>query len=163
MGSLLKTISRITLDDLSREAAASLRRRRNLNLHEAYDDPCQRLFNAVEPGSYVRPHQHSDPHKPECLLAVRGRMALVVFDERGMIEEIVPFGDGCVVLAVEVPADNWHMVVAMVPGSVFFEAKAGPYLPRTDKVFAPWAPEEESCAAIKYLADIMTKVAEKCP
>lgn len=159
----MKLIKQQTLDGLSRQAARSERRRKNLNLHDDYDDPCQRLFNAVEPGSYVRPHRHTNPPKPECFLAVRGRMALVVFDELGEIEEIVPFGDGSDVLAVELPPGIWHMLVALEPGSVFFEAKPGPYRPVTDKDFAPWAPAEKSAAAEQYLADIMTKVATECP
>lgn len=159
----MKLIKQQTLDGLSRQAAQSGRRRKNLNLHDDYDDPCQRLFNAVEPGSYVRPHRHIDSPKPECLVAVRGRMALLVFDDRGEIEEVVPFGDGCDVLAVELPSDIWYMLVALEPGSVFFETKAGPYDPRLDKNFAPWAPAEGSATAQQYLAHIMTKVAQKCP
>ena len=158
----MKLIKQQTLDGLSRQAAQSERRRRNLNLHDDYDDPCQRLFNAVEPGSYVRPHRHIHSPKPECLVAVRGRMALVIFDELGDIEQIVPFGDSYDVLAVELPPDVWHMLVALVPGSVFFEAKAGPYDPSLDKEFAPWAPADNSAAAEQYLADIMTKVAPEC-
>jgi cupin fold WbuC family metalloprotein len=159
----MKIFDHKVLDALSRQAAESPRRRKNLNLHDDYDEPCQRLFNAVEPGSYVRPHRHSDPHKPECIMVVRGRMALVVFDDLGAIEEVVPLGDGCDVLAIELPPDLWHMLVALEPGSVFFETKAGPYLPSSDKIFAPWAPEEGSAAVQKYLDDIMTKVAKACP
>ena len=72
----MKIFDHKVLDELSRQAAESPRRRKNLNLHDNYQEPCQRLFNAVEPGSYVRPHRHSDPHKPECIMVVRGRMAL---------------------------------------------------------------------------------------
>ena len=159
----MKLIKQQTLDELSRQAAQSGRRRRNLNLHDDYDDPCQRLFNALEPDSYVRPHRHVGSAKAECFMAVRGRMALLVFDDRGGIEEIVPFGDGCDVLAVDLPPGIWHMLVALEPGSVFFETKRGPYEPRVDKDFAPWAPAEGSVAALEYLAVIMTKVAKECP
>jgi len=159
----MKIINLKMLDSLTTQAAKSVRRRMNLNLHEDYDDPCQRLFNAVEPGSYVRPHRHVDPPRLECFMAVRGRMALLVFDDQGMIEEIVPFGHGCEVVAIELPPGLWHMLVALEPSSVFFETKPGPYLPLSDKDLAPWSPDEGSAAAIKYLADIMTKVAKQCP
>lgn len=158
----MKIFDHKVLDELSTQAAKAPRRRKNLNLHVDYDEPCQRLFNAVEPGSYVRPHHHSEPHKTECIMVVRGRMALLVFDDLGAIEEIVLLGDGCDVLAIELPPGIWHMLVALEQGSVFFETTSGPYVPSSDKVFAPWAPEEGSAAASKYLADIMTKVAQQC-
>ena len=136
---------------LSRAAASNLRRRQNLNLHDDYDDPCQRLFNAVEPGSYIRPHRHADPPRPECFLAVRGRFMLLLFDDEGQVtsrQAVAPAGP---VVAAEVPAGTWHSLVALEPGSVFFEVKPGPYLPLTDKDFAPWAPAEGSGDALRYL------------
>ena len=159
----MKIINLKMLDGLSMQAAKSARRRMNLNLHDDYDDPCQRLFNAVEPGSYVRPHRHVDPPRPECFMAVRGRMALLVFDDHGRIEKIVHFGDGCEVSAIELPPGLWHMLVALESGSIFFETKPEPYIPLSDKDLAPWSPAEGSAAAIKYLADIMTKVTKECP
>ena len=158
----MKIINQGILDGLSREAAESDRRRKNLNLHEQYDDPCQRLFNAVEPGTYIRPHRHIDPPKPECFLAVRGRMALIVFDAHGEIEEIVPLGDGHNAVAIELPSGLWHTLLALEPGSVFFETKPGPYVPMSDKDFAPWSPAEGSPEAQTYLADLMKKVSGKC-
>ena len=159
----MKLITQQTIDELSRQAAQSVRRRMNLNLHDDYDDPCQRLFNALEPDSYVRPHRHIDPPKPECFVPVRGRMALLVFDDHGRIEEVVHFGVNSEIVAIELPPGLWHMLVALEPGSIFFEAKPGPYRPVKDKDFAPWSPEEGSVAAPGYLADIMTKVAKECP
>lgn len=157
----MKIINQGILDGLSKEAAESARRRKNLNLHDESGDPCQRLFNAVEPGTYIRPHRHFDPPKPECIMAVRGRMALLIFDAHGKIEEIVPFGDGCKAVAIELPSDLWHSLLALESGSVFFETKPGPYIPLTDKDFAPWSPAEGSPEAQTYLADLMKKVSQE--
>lgn len=157
---MMKTINQKMLDGLSMMAAKSVRRRMNLNLHDEYADPCQRLFNALEPGSYVRPHRHVDPPKAECFMAVRGRMALLVFDDHGRIEESVLFGDGCEVVAIELPSGIWHMLVALEPGSIFFETKPGPYLPQSDKDFAPWSPVEGSIESVSYLANLMEKVSQ---
>jgi cupin fold WbuC family metalloprotein len=50
------------LDELSGLAKVSPRLRQHRNIHTSYDDPCQRLFNAIEPESYIRPHRHAaDP------------------------------------------------------------------------------------------------------
>ena len=155
-------IDRDRLDQLSRAAAESVRQRKNLNLHEDYADPCQRLFNALEPGTYIRPHRHLDPPKAECFLAIRGRMALVVFADHGDIERVVPFGVGCNVLAVGLPAGLWHSMVALEAGSIFFETKPGPYMPHSEKDIAPWAPAEGTPEAIGYLAGLMASVTSKC-
>lgn len=148
----MKIINRKTLNGLSEEAAASSRLRRNLNLHEDSADPCQRLFNALEPGTYIRPHRHLNPPKIECLLAVRGRMALIVFSEDGQIDHVVAFGDDDEVVAIELPPGTWHSVVSLERGSIFFETSAGPYVALTDKDFAPWAPEAGSPEATACMA-----------
>ncbi len=55
----MKRIDIAALRTLSAEADALPRRRKNLNLHETLDDPIQRLCNAFEPGTYLRPHRHT--------------------------------------------------------------------------------------------------------
>ena len=154
----MKVIDQGVLDQLSLEAAKSPRLRKNLNMHDEYADVCQRLFNAMEPGTYIRPHRHVDPPKAEYFMAVRGRMALIVFDDQGVIEQIVPFGEGCDVKAIELPAEQWHSLLALEPRSIFFETKPGPYAPLSDKDFAPWSPPENSPDADKYLS-VLTKAA----
>ncbi len=81
----MKIINHKVIDQLSLEASESDRLRKNLNLHDDYADPCQRLFIAMEPGTYIRPHRHTDPPKPECFMAVRGRFALLVFENSGEV------------------------------------------------------------------------------
>jgi cupin fold WbuC family metalloprotein len=158
----VKIITNKDLDQLSQEAIGSERLRKNLNMHDDYADTCQRLLNAMEPGTYIRPHRHTDPPKPECFMAVRGRMALVVFDDDGEVKQVVPFGDGCDALAIDLPAGQWHSIVVLKPGSVFFETKPGPYLPLSDKDFAPWAPEENSPEAGYYLSSLSEIIAACC-
>ena len=158
----MQIIDRDKLDQLSCTAAASERRRKNLNLLEDYTDPCQRLFNAMEPGTYIRPHRHLDPPKAECFLAVRGRMALIVFADNGEIEQIVQFGTGCDVLGVDLPAGSWHCMVALEEGSIFFETKPGPYTPHAAEDLAPWAPVEGHPAATEYLDELTASVYAKC-
>ena len=47
----------------------------NYNFHERLDDPVNRLLNALEPGTYLRPHRHLNPKKDEIFLLLRGRIA----------------------------------------------------------------------------------------
>lgn len=61
------------------------------NIHEIYHDTCPRLFNAIEPGSYIRPQRHASQARDELLIAFRGSMALVTFDEQWVLTGIVRF------------------------------------------------------------------------
>ena len=100
-------------------------------MHESYEDPCQRLFNAIEPGSYIRPHRHATDPRDELLIAVRGLMALVTFDDHGKIMGVVRFGaqryGEDFAVGAEVPVCSWHTVIAVESGSVLHEVKSGPF------------------------------------
>src|SRR3954452_23947422 len=105
-------------------------------------DPVHRLLNAVEPGTYIRPHRHLDAAKAETAVVVAGAVGVLVFDDAGGISEkrrLSPDGSN---VGVEMPAGVWHTFVALEPGSVFFETKAGPYVPLKPEEMAPWAPAE---------------------
>ena len=136
-------LERADLVRLSAEARLSPRRRRNRNLHEM-DDAVHRLFNAIEPGSYVRPHRHLSPPKTETMVVVSGRLGLLMFDEGGAIREKALLEAGGATFGVEIPAGTWHSFVSLAPGTVVFEAKEGPYVPPGSGDSAAWAPEEGS-------------------
>lgn len=135
---------------LSAEAAASPRRRRNLNLHETLDDPIQRLCNAFEPGTYLRPHRHSAPGVWELFTLLGGRAAVLTFDDAGRVTGRTELGADANVL-VEIPPATWHSLVAFVPGTVLFEVKHGPYRPTGEHDFAPWAPKEGAASAPAFV------------
>jgi cupin fold WbuC family metalloprotein len=60
------------LDGLCQQAEHSLRHRKHLNIHSSYQENCQRLFNAIQPNSYIHPHRHYIANKQELLVAIRG-------------------------------------------------------------------------------------------
>jgi cupin fold WbuC family metalloprotein len=95
-----------------------------------------------------------DP-RDELLVAVRGLMVLVKFDERGNVNGSFRFGstrhDNILAVGAEVPAHTWHTVIALEPGCILLEVKAGPFDPNQPKELAPWAPEEGSAFAQQYL------------
>ena len=142
-------------NELTAQAQGNPRKRQHRNIHESYMDPCQRLFNAIGLRSYIRPHRHATDPRDELLIAIRGLMALVAFDEHGMVIKVVRFGadragEGLAVGA-EIPANIWHTVIALEPGCILLEVKAGPFDTGQPKDLAPWAPEEASAAAPGYL------------
>jgi cupin fold WbuC family metalloprotein len=146
-----KIIDTRLLDALSAQADANPRRRKNLNFHPHESAPANRLLNAIEPDSYVQPHRHLDPAKDETLVVLRGAVGLVVFDEDGRIFQHAVLRAGGGAIGVDIPHATWHTFVAIEPGSVIFEAKAGPYLPLARDEKASWAPAEGDPAAMAYL------------
>ncbi len=143
------------LDFLSAQAKCNPRKRQHDNIHQSYQEASQRLFNAIEPTSYIRPHRHSVDPRSELLIAVRGLLALVTFDEDGNVIGSLRFGSknhyDNLAVGAEVPANTWHTVIALKPGCILLEVKAGPFDPSKPKELAPWAPEEGSDSAQAYL------------
>ncbi len=154
----MKVIDQACLSKLSAEATSAPRKRKNLNLHPADDFCCHRLFNAIEPGSYIRPHRHLDPSKDETFVIVRGALGVIMFSDDGSIESIAVMAPGGPALAVDIPHGRFHGAVSLAPGTVFFEAKAGPYLPLTSDERAHWAPAEETCESVEYLARLTDSI-----
>lgn len=147
-------IDRKLLDRISTQARENPRLRKNWNIHESDDFCCHRLLNAIEPGSYIRPHRHLDPAKDETFLIVRGRLGVILFDEAGLVaKKILLAADGDT-LAVDIPHGIFHTAVSLTTGTIFFEAKAGPYLPLADGEKAGWAPEDGTPDVASYLAGL---------
>lgn len=138
------------LDRLLAEAGNLPRLRKNFNFHEHDAHPCQRLLNAILPGSYVRPHRHLAQAKDEFMVVLRGSLGIVFFDADGAVSRTVTLAAGGATCAVSVPSGVFHSVLALVP-AVMFEAKAGPYEPLTPDELAPFAPAEGSPGVSAYL------------
>jgi cupin fold WbuC family metalloprotein len=142
------------LDRTTEAARTNARLRVNHNFHTVQAQGANRLLNAVEPGSYIQPHRHFDPNKDETFVVVRGRFGLVLFDETGNITRTATLGPSSEAVGANVPHGTYHTLVCLQPGSVFFEAKAGPYVPISDAERAPWAPREGEASAVHYLATL---------
>ena len=67
----MKIINEALLDETTGRAKQSPRLRMNYNFHEHSDDPVNRLLNALEPGTYLRPHRHLNPKKDEIFLLLQ--------------------------------------------------------------------------------------------
>jgi cupin fold WbuC family metalloprotein len=160
----MKIFSAEYLDSLIEEATQSTRARQHRNIHERFDDPCQRFLNAIGRDSYVRPHRHSIDPKAETLIAVRGQFALITFDDVGAVIDVVCFGtenaDTLLPVGADLAPHIWHMIVALTAGSVLLELKAGPFIPSGSKEPAPWAPEEGSLEGDVYLKRMREHIRE---
>jgi cupin fold WbuC family metalloprotein len=147
-------IDKALTEKLSSEAKASPRLRKNYNFHKHPGDPLQRLLNAMEPGTYVRPHKHENPDKREIFFVLKGKAAVVEFDEHGTITDHVILDPLNGSWGTEVAERTFHTVIPLEPGTMTYECKDGPYDPLDDKNFATWAPLEGTEEASVYLQKI---------
>lgn len=147
----MKVVTPELLRQLSAVAQENPRLRKNYNLHPSDHSRCHRLLNAIEPASYIRPHRHLDPEKEEGFILMSGALGIISFRDDGRVAETVLLSPATGNRAADIPAGIYHTAVSLESGTVFYESKAGPYLPLADKEKAPWAPEEGNQEAEAYL------------
>lgn len=121
-------ITKAILDSLTEQAKTSPRLRMNFDLRNSDSDQSQRMLNAIEPGSPLPIHRHK--HTSETVVCLRGKLVWEYYDELERIctEAIVLSPNGPVV-ALNIPAGQWHTVRALESGSVIIEMKEGAYEP----------------------------------
>lgn len=114
------------LDDLTRRAQNSPRRRMNLNFHESLEDKCHRFLNAIEPGSMVPIHHH--PTKEESFILLRGKLRVTTYNDDGTVIESLILNPLEGRYGVNIGKNVWHTIEAL-ESSVIFECKEGPFVP----------------------------------
>lgn len=124
-------ITQVMLNSLTEQAKASERLRMNLDLRNSDTDGSQRMLNAIEPGSILPIHRHQNTS--ETVVCLRGRLVEEFYDdlERTCTERIELSPNGPVV-ALNIPAGQWHTVHALESGTVILEMKNGKYEPLSD-------------------------------
>ena len=124
-------ITQAILDDLTAKAKVSPRLRMNMDLRDSAEDTSQRMLNAIEPGSPLPIHRHQNTL--ETVVCLRGRLVEEFYDdlERICTERIELSPNGPVV-ALNIPAGQWHTVHALESGTVILEMKNGKYEPISD-------------------------------
>ena len=120
-------IDKALLDKVTEQAKESPRLRMNYNLHEALEEPVQRLLNVFEMGTVLPIHCHKDTAETYVLL--RGRIKVLFYDETGRETEtfILDHAEGN--YGIHMPKGQWHTIEILESGSAIFEVKEGPYRP----------------------------------
>ena len=141
-----------------RGGMASPRLRAHLLLHGASSDPCQRMLVAIEP-SYVPPHRHLDPLKAEVLVALRGVLGVVWFEDGGAVA-------GSAVLAGHAgrhrdPAGLFHAVIALAPGTAFSSRPRPAPGCHCSKPSVRFAPREGEAGASVYFEGLQARFADR--
>ena len=123
-------ITQALLDTVSEQAKASPRLRMNYDLRNSAEDKSQRMLNAIEPGTVMPIHRHQKTS--ETIACLRGRFVIEFYDELERIctdsIELSPNGE---VVAVNVPAGQWHSLRCLESNTVLLESKDGPWEPLT--------------------------------
>lgn len=149
----MKIINKQLLDCTSEAAKQSPRLRMNHNFHADTDDLLNRLINAIEPDSYIRPHRHQQPDKEEIFLLLRGKAAFFLFDDKGNITDKLILSPNEGIYGAEIAPGVWHTLLVLEPDTVVYEIKRGPFAPLAPENFAPWSPAAEDTDAVKeYMA-----------
>ncbi len=116
------------MDRLATQAKESHRLRMNEDLRNGPDDKSQRLIVAIEPGSEVPIHRHRGTS--ETIACLRGRLVEEFYDDfERLCTDAIELRPGGPVVALNIPAGQWHTVRALESGTVFLEMKDGPYEP----------------------------------
>jgi len=142
-------IDRQLLDETSGKAANNVRLRMNYNIHKSLEDPVNRMLNALEPGTYLRPHRHRTPPKTESYIVLRGELDVLIFDDEGNTTQKITLNPETGNYGIDIPAGIWHSMIIKQPGTVIYEVKEGPFTPIATEDFAPWSPEPENESAIE--------------
>ena len=120
-------IDQTLLDKLTAEAKASARLRMNFDLRNSESDGSQRMLNAIEPGSPLPIHRHKKTS--ETVVCLRGRLVEEFYSDTGECVESIELLSGGPVVALNIPAGQWHTVRVLETGTVILETKDGGYEP----------------------------------
>jgi cupin fold WbuC family metalloprotein len=124
-------ITQALLDNLSELAKESPRLRMNYDLRDSERDTSQRMLNAIEPGSPLPIHRHQK--SSETVVCLRGRLVEEYYDgQKRVCTETIELSPDGPVVALNIPAGQWHTVRALESGTIILEIKNGAYEPLSE-------------------------------
>jgi len=115
------------LNNLTEEAVANPRLRKNFNLHNSLDDKVQKLLNALEPGTILPIHRHINTD--EVYFMVRGSLIVKFYNEQKELTKTQELNPQTGQFGISIPAGQWHTIEVLEKGTIIFEVKEGPYSP----------------------------------
>lgn len=116
--------------NLLERAASSERLRQNYDLRNSAEDTSQRMLNALQPGTKVPIHRHTDT--AETVICICGCLEEIFYE--AIDAECTEFKETQRILlspaenkyGMQIPTGVWHSINVIEP-SVIFEAKDGAY------------------------------------
>lgn len=139
------------IDELKELASKNTRSRARICMHKSIDESLHEMLIVHKKDCYVRPHMH--PGKSESLHVVEGSADLILFNQQGGIDKIIPMGDYSSekLFYYRLNDSVYHSLFIRSEWLVFHEVTNGPFR-REDTVFGAWSPDSENIAlGISYI------------
>lgn len=115
---------------LLERAASSERLRQNYDLRNSAEDTSQRMLNALQPGTQVPIHRHTDT--AETVICICGCLEEILYEQTDAPHTELRETQRILLCpakgnyGMQIPAGVWHSINVIEP-SVIFEAKDGVY------------------------------------
>lgn len=122
-------LDKTIFDNLTAQAKASPRLRMNYDLRDSKEDESQRMLNAIEPGTVIPIHRHTQTSEEVVIL--RGRAEEVFYDNTGKETGRYLLVPGSDTPAIHVPMGQYHTCQSLESGTVIIEFKNTKYDPET--------------------------------
>ncbi|SFU72281.1 cupin fold metalloprotein, WbuC family [Pustulibacterium marinum] len=145
------------VEDATQMSQESPRKRIIYPFHKKDEDTLHRMFNVVQPKTYIVPHYHLNEQKSESIIVLKGGIRFITFYDDGKIKSYQNVYAGSNVFGVDLEPSVIHTFLVLEPDTVIFEVKPGPYVKSTDKSFMDWAPKEDDLDAEEYLNELLRK------
>lgn len=100
------------------------------DLRDSADDDCQRMLNAIEPGTFIPPHRHTNTS--EDVVVLRGIAEEVFFSDDGQEISRIQLVPGSDLPAVHIPIGQYHQLRSLQSGTVVIEFKNTRYCADTE-------------------------------
>ena len=155
LSNALNILSTDLFEEGIRLSRTSPRKRIILPIHKSADASMHRMLNFIQPGSYIRPHNHSLSNKTESVIVLQGTIQFFTFDEKGKVLTSTLIGGDSKNFGVDIEPTVNHAFFAIQPDTIIFETKPGPYEKATDKLFAEWAPEDGTEEAAVFMQSLL--------
>lgn len=143
------------VDFLKGVAASSTLKRARFCAHPAPDSEQHDMLIATHSASYVAPHRHMS--KSEAFTLLEGACEMILFDENGMVEDVVemgPPGSGRPFF-YRMPEKRFHSLRPLTDVLVFLENTKGPFN-LDDREYALWAPDyRDAQGGTAYIATVL--------
>ena len=148
------------IEELKQKARLNPRRRIRICAHKNLEDNIHEMLIVHEKSCYVKPHKHIG--KTESFHIIEGSVDIILFDEDGQINEIIPMGDYASgrKFFYRLPSSHYHTLMIQSDVLVFHETTNGPFRPE-DTIWAPWAPLETDVDEVsQYMKLIASSIEE---
>lgn len=153
---VVKSITSSLVDKVLSKASVSKTLRAPILLHKTYNEIPQRFVNCLIPSNYMRPHKHLGENQWEVMSWICGDFSLLLFNDEGKLMSKFRFNEK-ENRVIELPSNCYHTFVTETP-SAYLEIRNCAFIPETDRLNAPWAPEVDDPFVADYL-NILSKAA----